>query len=62
MRPHVQQDPKSHLAPTEVRRRIVRAIVRSAREEAGLPVRERDPRAALTKRQRSWRRRVLPLF
>ena len=54
---------KSHLAPVDVRRRIVRVIVRSAREEAGLePLRVRDPRAALAKRLRAWRRRELPLF
>ena len=54
---------KSHMAPVDVRRRIVRVIVRSAREEAGLrPLRSRDPRAALKKRLGAWRRRALPLF
>ena len=57
------EDRKSHMAPVDVRRRIVRVIVRSAREEAGLrPLRSRDPRAELVKRLRSWRRRALPLF
>ena len=52
-----------HMAPPEVRRRMVRAIVRSAREEAGLRVRTaRDPRARVARWWRSWRRRQLPLF
>jgi hypothetical protein len=57
------EDPGSHLAPIDVRRRIVRVIVRSAREEAGLAPRPvRDPRVALARRLRAWRRRALPLF
>jgi len=53
----------SHIAPVDVRRRIVRVIVRSAREKAGLrPLRSRDPRAELVSRLHSWRRRALPLF
>ena len=57
------EDRKSHMAPVDVRRRIVRVIVRSAREEAGLrPLRSRDPRKALKERLRAWKRRALPLF
>jgi hypothetical protein len=52
---------ENHLAPVEVRRRIVRVIVRSAREEAGLPVRPKG-RFPLARKLRAWRRRAMPLF
>ena len=51
-----------HLAPPEVRRRMVRAIARSAREQAGLPSRPRDPRARFARWWRTWRKRQMPLF
>ena len=55
------EEREAHLAPMEVRRRIVRVIVRSAREEAGLPVRAKG-RFALARKLRAWRRRAMPLF
>jgi len=55
------EDREAHLAPMDVRRRIVRVIVRSAREAAGLPVPGRKGNA-LARRLRAWRRRAMPLF
>ena len=63
MNAHRTSNREMHLAPPEVRRRIVRAIVRGAREQAGLPVRvRRDPGSALARALRSWRRKAWPLF
>jgi len=55
------EDREVHMAPVEVRRRIVRVIVRSAREQAGLPVRPKRG-FALARKLRAWRRREMPLF
>jgi len=56
-------DREVHLAPFEVRRRIVRSMTRSAREQAALPVRiARDPRVRFARWWRSWRKREMPLF
>jgi hypothetical protein len=62
MNAHRIGDREVHLAPFEVRRRIVRAIAKSAREKAGLPLRPRDPAAAFARKLRFWRRRTWPLF
>ena len=55
------EDREVHLAPPDVRRRIVRAIVRSAREEAGLRA-NRNRRIAIARTLRAWRKRAMPLF
>ena len=55
------EEREAHLAPMDVRRRIVRVIVRSAREDAGLPVRPKG-RFPLARKLRAWRRRAMPLF
>jgi len=62
MNPRNLEDRGSHLAPIDVRRRIVRAIDRSAREIARLPPRPRNARAALVQRLQRWRRQAMPLF
>ena len=61
MNAHQVEERGSHLAPADVRRRIVRVIVRSAREDAGLPVRPKG-RFPLLRKLRAWRRRAMPLF
>jgi hypothetical protein len=61
MNAHKFEEPGGHLAPIDVRRRIVRVIVRSAREEAGLPLRPKQ-RFAFARKLRAWRRRAMPLF
>jgi hypothetical protein len=62
MNAHRIGDREVHLAPFEVRRRIVRVIAKCAREKVGLPLRVRDPAAAFARKLRSWRRRAWPLF